>query len=373
MDKKEIKHVINWFLNSGIQNLNSIRDSKGSDMTGSFNAWFDPKENTHSYVYTEVSGYALTAFLYLYKETNNKVFLNRAKLIGNWLLAAQHRIGAFPTAFYLASSSVKKNDAFYTFDAGMVLNGLANLYRTTKEQRYLLSVKKVAEWIIKYQSEDGSVSAMVSREDGTVKDNLSTWSSQSGAYHAKLAIGLLNLYDLEHDRKYLKTVQKLCDYSLTFQQSNGQFLTYGELMGTNMHSHVYAAEGLFVAGAYLDELKYSQAAKKAIEWAISLVKNGTVPRHKHDGKLNYNERIDATAQVLRLSKLFRLDVDNREMENNILKYQYFGKNKSQWGGFMFGKLSSKKLVEHINCWVSFFAFQALNIDNTDDFNYFYLI
>lgn len=362
MLNQRINLIINWLLHSGIQNPE-----------GSFNAWFDLEKNAHSYIYTEISGYALTLLLYLYKEMGDNIYFQRAQKVGDWLLKIQHHSGAFPTAFYLFDDSPKKSNGFHSFDAGMVFNGLANLFRHTKQEKYLISAKKAADWVLDYQKKDGSIAAIVDEDSSKVKDNEETWSSQPGSYHAKLAIGYLNLHDLTKEKKYLGAVRKLCDYALFFQQPDGQFFTYGKIKGTNFHPHAYTAEGLFVAGTYLDEVKYKKAAQEATQWAISCSKEGIIPRHKHNNVFNYNERVDVLAQIYRLAILLGMKSDSdEEILNRILEYQYFGKNKSQRGGFLFGKLSSGEKVPHINCWVSMFVLQALKLQQDQLLEPFYL-
>lgn len=373
LDQK-INSVINWLLYSGIQNPEGAYDINGVNVSGGFNAWFDLEKNDYSYVYTEISGYALTLLLYLYKETDDNIYFQRAQKVGDWLLKIQHHTGAFPTAFYLSDNFLRKPDGFYSFDTGMVFNGLTNLYRHINQEKYLISAKKAADWVLDYQKKDGSIAAIVDEDRGKVKDREETWSSQSGSYHAKLAMGYLNLYDLTKKKNYLEAACKLCDYALSFQQSDGQFFTYGKIKGTNFHPHAYTAEGLFVAGAYLDEIKYKKSARKATQWAISCNKEGIIPRHKHNNTFNYNERIDVLAQIYRLTVLLGIKNDsNEKILNRILDYQYFGENKSQHGGFLFGKSNSGERTPHINCWVSMFALQALKLHQGQIPGPFYLV
>jgi rhamnogalacturonyl hydrolase YesR len=244
----------------------------------------------------------------------------------------------------------------------MIFNGLANLSKATGDTRYLESAKKAADFCIQYQTEEGLIAAQISGESLMPVDTTKTWSTQTGAFHAKLAIGLLNIYDQTQDSTYKKSAELLCEYALGFQQADGQFYTYGTLKSTNLHPHAYAAEGLYVAGQYLNNDRYTRAASLATEWAMTNVKNGLVPRHKHGSIFNYNERVDILSQVYRLAILFPgvTEIESRQLlANHILKYQYFGENKEQHGGFIFGKLSDGSVAEHINCWVTQFALQAL--------------
>ena len=109
---------------------------------------------------------------------------------------------------------------------------------------------------------------------------------------------------------------------------------------------------------------YLAAAQKAIEWALLYTKDGIVPRHKHEEAFNYNERVDILSQISRLAIL--LDISDKKINDILLvikKYQYFGLNKSQVGGFLFGKMSDGLEVQHVNSWVSMFALQTLILED----------
>lgn len=365
MQKKEIEAAIDWFLNSGVQNSINTLDSEGNDLTGSFNAWYDLEKNQFAYVYLEITGYALTTFLYLYKVTNDNIFLERAIIIGDWLLKKQNINGAFLTAYYHSNKiGPSKPEEYHSFDIGMIANGLANLYRNIKDEKYLMAARKAADWLISFQDNNGSIAAQIGKFDGLVKDNNRTWSTQAGPYHVKLAIGFLNIYDLTNEEKYKQAAEKLCDYALTKQKKDGQFLTYGDLNGTNLHPHAYSAEGLYVAGVFLDNKNYLLAAEKATEWALLYTREGIVPRHKHEEIFNYNERVDILSQISRLAIL--LDISDKKIADVLLvikKYQYFGKNKTQTGGFLFGKMSDGVEAQHVNSWVSMFALQTLILED----------
>jgi hypothetical protein len=160
--------------------------------------------------------------------------------------------------------------------------------------------------------------------------------------------------------KYKKVAIGLCEYALTRQQRDGQFLTYGEQSGTNLHPHSYSAEGLFVAGRYLDNRTFLESAKKAASWSIENTKDGIAPRLKHDDIFNYNERVDTLAQVYRLCRIFSLN-DKRidEVLHKIISYQSNAANAREYGGFKFGKSSSGEDLPHVNAWVTMFAIQAI--------------
>lgn len=354
-----IKKAIAWLLNSGIQNAPGSLDTRGVDISGSFNAWFNPNARTHTYAYTEISGYALTSLAHLHDEFKDTEFLRRAEYAAEWLLSIQTPDGAFPTAFYKVHDAPQKPNEYHTFDVGMVLNGLLNLYRATKEKKYLDAAKRAGDWLASLVRSTGSLPATVG-DEGDVKDHAGTWSTQSGPYHTKNVIGLLNLYDITKDEAYKKAAVSLSEYALTRQTPEGQFLTYGELWGTNLHPHLYTAEGLYVAGEYLEDKRYTEAARRAATWALDNMKDGIVPRHKQNESLNYNERADVLAQAYRMGRLVSPDHPQlNALLEKLTEYQSLGDDSRQYGGFLFGKSSAGDALPHVNAWVTMFMLQAL--------------
>lgn len=134
-----------WLLNSGIQN-----SKKNSSLFGSINAWYDPSKKKYSFVYSEINGYFLTLMVYLYKVTNNKIYIDRALRSAKWLIKnGQNKNGGFKCLFVIDKKSphIYKKDLIYSFDNGVILNGLCSLYKVTKKGFLLKSADKCANWL----------------------------------------------------------------------------------------------------------------------------------------------------------------------------------------------------------------------------------
>ena len=155
-------------------------------------------------------------------------------------------------------------------------------------------------------------------------------------------------------------------------------MTYGDLDGTNLHPHCYAAEGLLVAGLYLKNNIFLDAAQKATQWMAENIKDGLIPRHKLGEVYNYNERADILSQGYRLLMFFPStgNVENREaLLKKIVSYQHpENYPREVAGGFRFGKLSNGNAADHTNAWVTMFALQAMILHKNKPLkNIFHLI
>ena len=128
-----LNNSINWLTKSGIQNIQNRKNI----LSGSVNAWYDPVKKKYSFVYSEINGYFMTMMVFLYKRTGEKKFLDKGLKAAKWLISnAQEKNGGFRCLFLIDknSSHAHKKDQIYSFDNGVIINGLVNLYKETKKK-----------------------------------------------------------------------------------------------------------------------------------------------------------------------------------------------------------------------------------------------
>lgn len=366
-----LKYSINWLEKSGIQNS----QNKKSQLSGSVNAWYDPKKKKYSFVYSEINGYFMTMMVFLYKRTGEKKYLNKGLEAAKWLISnAQEKDGGFRCLFLIDknSSHAHKKDQIYSFDNGVIINGLVSLYKETKKSYLIKSAEKCGNWIINFCIDDNNlVKPVYEIEQNKFFESDKEWSTTSGSYHTKISIGLANLYSIVKKKKYLEASKKICNSSLKFQKSNGRFLSFPFKGGTNAHPHCYSAEGLWVLGAYLKNKKYLNSSEKATKWIMSKQNSvGKIPRLFLINSSIYHERIDAIAQTIRLIFISTFNKDKKKLmvsEHKVqkllkimLKYQNLNtSNPKIKGSFSWGKKSDGAILRHSNSWVTFFAIQSL--------------
>ena len=366
-----LKHSINWLEKSGIQNS----QNKKNQLSGSVNAWYDPKKKKYSFVYSEINGYFMTMMVFLYKRTGEKKYLDRGLEAAKWLISnAQEKNGGFRCLFLIDknSSHAHKKDQIYSFDNGVIINGLVSLYKETKKSFLIKSAEKCGNWIINYCIDNNSlVKPVYEIEQNKFFESDKEWSTTSGSYHTKISIGLANLYSIVKKKKYLDASKKICNSSIKFQKKSGRFLSFPFKGGTNAHPHCYSAEGLWVLGAYLNNKKYLNSSERATKWIMSKQNSsGKIPRLFLINTSIYYERIDAIAQTIRLIFLSTLNKDKKKLlvsEDKLkkllkimLEYQNLKTNNPKIkGSFSWGKKSDGVILKHSNSWVTFFAIQAL--------------
>ncbi|MFX0138830.1 MAG: glycoside hydrolase family 88 protein, partial [Candidatus Hodarchaeota archaeon] len=275
-----IRELKNWLLYSGIQ-------STDDDFTkGSFRIYYNTETDSYAFAYSELTGYAITSFLYINEFDPDPLLIERAKLAANYIinLAEKNIYGAIEDRFFYESKTMRP--WLFSFDNGICLNGIVNLYKYTNEKKYLEIAQKIANWLINdMQKPDGSFHAAYDYKEGKLIEDLSAWSLHSEPHHAKIAIGLLNLYEITRDNLLKEKAFKICQWALKKQKNDGRFVTFQLKEDTQTHAHLYTAEALLYAGLKYKNERFIKSSQKATDWIISLqFPNGAFPRQFIDGK-----------------------------------------------------------------------------------------
>lgn len=316
-----IESAKKWLLVSGIQNVSQDHNT----ISGSFNSWYDTENKNYGFLYPEITGYAITTFLYLnHLEGGNISLVRRAELAAEWIInQAIHERGGVDARYYYdpVTNSIHGNGMIYTFDNGIVLCGITNLYKQIKRQEYFKAIEKIRIILDNMQKPDRSFYAIYDSKTGELVDSPEKWSTQSGSYHAKLAIGFLNLYSITEDVVYKNIAQKICENTLKNQQKDGRFVTYKRENNTHMHPYCYSAEGFLFAGLHLNENKFIKSATNATKWLLdNQLDNGGIPCLYISDEFIPYERSDVLAQTLRLAVILSsIHVLGDEYESNIIK------------------------------------------------------
>jgi hypothetical protein len=357
-----------WLLNSGIQKI-----SKNKKINGGFNSWYDLKSKTYPFIYSEITGYGITTLLNMSQEMKKNLLIKRAKIAADWLIKnAQHESGGFKVR-YIKNKRGKYTfeNLLYAFDTGIIAFALANLFKITNDEAYLESAERAASFLMKSQKEDGLFYAFYNLKTKQFLDITDKWSTQSGSFHAKVAMGLINLWKITGNESYRKSAKIACHAALKFQDIGGRFITYRDSKETHLHPHFYSAEGLLYAGLKLNEKAFIESAVKACKWALdNQLDSGGIPFLYTGDKFIEYERTDILAQALRLGtvlySLGKLEEAYmpalKRLKERLCTFQLLNKaDKGQTGGFLFGFDFDGKRIDHVNSWCTMFAYQALDM------------
>jgi len=358
---KVISLGLDWVVNSGI--INKENDVKKK---GGVYAWYEPDEKKFSYLYSEITGYMITFLVYFFHKTGDKKYLKLAEDCARWLTKISYfkpTQGVF-CRYYPESGTFRRQ--ICTFDNGIVLNGLVNLYKVSK----ILSLREIIENLDKkiksnFKTEKFCLHRYLPDEK-RFEEEASPWSHQGGSFLLKSAMGILNQ---GLDKDGIGLVKNICEKVIRMQEEDGRFITDKFKNNTYLHPHCYALEGLTVAGVALKRKDFLEAARKGVEWIIKeQLPSGGFPNQFSNNKFSSSESIDIDSQVMRLwtihdsLNLISLDAaDYAKGIKNIMSFQNSSKEKIISGGFRYGTDIEGKQLNHINTWGSLFALQALDM------------
>ncbi len=357
--KDRISYIEKWLLHSGIQ-----------AKEGGFYAWEDTENGSYSFLYPEITGYAIILLCFLYTITKDDIYISRAKSAARWIInEAAHPASSILTRKYIMDAvehySFERGN-IYAFDCGMVAFGLLKLYRITDQIEYLNTAKGIIDFLINNMlKENGLIYPIYDSKNNKVLENNKRWSRQSGSFHCKLSFCLCELADIEKNDYYKNLAANLISSSVKHFYKGRRFITNISDESSHFHPYCYTIEGIIYYSYKLGDNKYRKAAEDAFDWILKFQEsNGGIPTGVfEDGRRKIaHQRSDIQAQVLRLHHLLKnvnyaVNFDKDKLLSRLLQFQNL--DQGYKGGFFFGTDEDGTYKKHSNFWCSIFALQAL--------------
>jgi len=357
------------------------------EWTGGF--WHSYKLDTHShpFIYHEITGYAVSLLINLYKQDNSAKMLELAILASNFLVSFQAKTdnknveGAFPFGIYPGRNNPIE-ERYYSFDTAMCASGLIDSYIACGLQQYLFSAISAADWLIQVmQNTDGSFRSCVDAMRGEFFQ-LRTFAGDGGCFHAKNAIALLKIAQITGKDAYRESARKVCDWVILLQDKDGAIWANKLKNLVFTHAHCYAVEGLLYAGYNLGESKYYKAALRAAQWLCRIQnRDGSFYRHYKIKKVGREKldllfpmkTIDATAQAIRIFIVIALiEKDNEFLEaakrsiNFLVGMQCYSSDTNADKGFYYqlrDSLGQRRFAPSLMTWCTQFAISSISMFN----------
>jgi hypothetical protein len=377
-----------WLLYSGIQ------ITEGQDK-GAVYGWKNLSTGSSSlssysypFIYSEITGYAVTFFSWVYSELKTEESLEAAKLSADWIIR-NVLLSSSATSSLLVAGRIKEDNfkdkgnlsnQIYAFDNGMIIIGLLNLYKLTKDSTVLSTAENMTKSLIRYFFDDPSSSkvitaALLDTNFKTVSYGKGKWSTVPGPYHSKLALALLPLYHITNNNLYRETTESLCNFTISLQKPDGRFITNpGSKDLTFLHPHLYACEGLIYVGITLRNTEYFVSGLKGLAWAVKQIKpNGGLPRSTQEQDI---EQSDCMAQLLRLLIMCNSDLLSELLNKNDaaalvvdtaieLLYKrlldFYVSEEPDRVGHSRGAMKYQINIESLCTWCTMFSSQALRL------------
>ena len=350
----------NWLLNSGI----FVSDSSDPNF-GGVHSFYDEKNKEFAFLYPEITGYYASMMRFLYEHEKNEKYVNFAKASCNWLINLYEKYGGIIQG--VSPQGIPKKYV-YSFDTAICSKGLLDCYLISKDNKFLKYAQKLNNWILSDTIEnDGIVKPVKNLETDKFEIDKKVWYKKSGCLHIKLVIPLLQLYKITNDENSLNAAKKIANSIIYFQQFDGSILLHKNSKVINLHTLLYALEGLIHAYNVTKDKNYLNSCKKAVNWCEKQIQS--------DGSIDlwFNSRYHSKssypiAQLIRI-KILLAKLEQKNLDQTISKLQSFllslqaqNTDKSINGGFYeeFGKsIFGWKKTLKVNSWASMFSMQAL--------------
>ncbi|MBI3447361.1 MAG: terpene cyclase/mutase family protein [Acidobacteria bacterium] len=255
--RQAIDRAIAWHSTAPIRVVDPQSPSRGA-----FRHGYDAGHRRPLGVYTEITGYGVSLFVFLNRAREDRRFLDVAEEAGDFLLRIQGGDGSFPDSEDPANFALPRRH--FSFDTAACVVGLARLARSTGHRRHAEAAARAGPWLLRMQRPDGSFCAMTDNERRL--EDPGGFFGDGSCIHAKNAIALLQLHALTGEDRYREAASRCCDHTISLQDGDGAFFCTARRDEVFTHAHAYACEGLIYAGRALGESLYVAAAERGARW-----------------------------------------------------------------------------------------------------------
>jgi hypothetical protein len=327
-----------WFLRSGIQEPN-----------GGVARYYREDLERNQTVSTEITGYAVSAFVWLHSLTEDQRYLDRAAAAARFLTRM-----AWDAASRTMPFETNPPAFTYFFDCGITVRGLLSAWRATGEQEFLdVAAALGKSMVLDFASNDGGFHPILSLPDKRpVERDARRWSRSPGCYQLKSAMAWWDLWEATGDAQFREPYEHVLGDSLG---TCGAFLPGDPdrlKVMDRLHAFLYFLEGLLPRP---NEARCARAIADGIRGAA---------HHLREIGPEF-ERSDVYAQLLRMrcyadwAGVVPLDTAAAQFEaEKLAEFQ------RPDGGYYFGRKGNTRLP-YVNPVSTAFAGQALAFFKTE--------
>jgi hypothetical protein len=267
-------------------------------------------------VSTEITGYACSAFAFLYRRTGEPAFLDRAVRAAQFLTrqAWNAELRTFP--FELAPGSPS-----YFFDCGIIVRGLLAVWRITRDQEPLDAAFACGRSMARDFLSPEAIHPVVSLPDRAPLPHEPRWSREPGCFALKAAMAWNDLAEITGDPRFAAWWERAIDLAIDNDPSFLPGSDERERVMDRLHAYSYYLEALLATGR-------AEPLSAGIARAAGLLR-AIAPQFV---------RSDVCAQLLRVRlvaaamELVELDAEAAQEEAGAIPgFQYPD------GGFTFGR------------------------------------
>jgi hypothetical protein len=329
-----------WFLHSGIQSPN-----------GGVARYYRSDLQSNAPISTEITGYTVSALLFLYSSLEDPKYLEAALRSARFLTrtAWDPSVGAFPFEYFTDQS--RSCAQSYFFDTGITIRGLLAAWRLTQEVELRDTCIAAGRGLLAdFYTPDGIHPILVLPHKQPFACE-SRWSASPGCYQLKAALAWYELFEVTGEMFFLRAYESVVERTVA---SERDFLP-GEAdphrVMDRLHAYAYFLEGLLPLLHQPDCISvFSDGLNRAASYLRDIA--------------GVFDRSDVYAQLLRLrlyGSLAGIPLDLTaagQYAQQVMAFQIASDDPRTSGGFLFGRKCGR-LLPFVNPASSAFCAQAL--------------
>jgi hypothetical protein len=330
-----------WFLQSGIQ-----------ESSGGVARYYRSDLGKNARVSTEITGYAVSALIYLHQRTGGEEYLEAALRAARFLtrVAWNARLGTFP--FEYSVNGDRSPGRAYFFDCGIIVRGLLAAWRASKDTQFRdTAIAAGRAMLADFRGRD-AIHPILSLPDKCPLDYETRWSASPGCYQLKSALGWYELFETTGEMDFLRAYDSVVKAALASEHDFLPGETNREKVMDRLHAYAYFLEGLLPV---LDRPDCAHAFAAGVDRAAAYLR-AIAPEFA---------RSDVYAQVLR-ARLYGesmgvLPLDRAAAAHEAelaAGFRLESEDVRIGGGFGFGR-KSEELLPFVNPVSTAFCLQAL--------------
>jgi hypothetical protein len=330
-----------WFLDSGIQ-----------DASGGVARYYRFDTGKNARVSTEITGYSISALLYLFHHTGREEYVEAGLRAARFLTrtAWDSRIGTFP--FEHGVNGDRPTALAYFFDLGIIVRGLLAAWRVSKDEEFRDAAIAAGHSMAADFCDADSIHPILALPDKRPIPYESRWSAMPGCYQLKSAMAWYELFETTGEMEFRRTYEAAVDAALRTEHDFLPGAASREKVMDRLHAYLYFLEGLLPV---LDRTECAQAYRTGLDRAAAYL-HEIAPLFA---------RSDVYAQLLRArlfgESLAAIPLDRQaaalEAEQSAA-FQLDSPDAHLAGGFLFGRKAGDALP-FVNPVSTAFCVQAL--------------
>ncbi len=300
-------------------------------------------------VSTEITGYQLSALVYLHKVTGDAAYLDRAIETGRFLtrIAWDSAARTFPFEYPETPKPA------YFFDCGIVNRGLLSLWRTTRDREFLDAAIMCGTSMMADFDAGEDFHPILQLPGKQPLEREARWSRSFGCYQLKSALSWNDLAEIGGDATFRNAYERVLANAMASHRDFLPSHADEDPVMDRLHAYCYFLEGLLPCAR---KIPYFDAFAEGIQ-RVSHFLHKIAPSFA---------RSDVYAQLLRLRLFEIVPLDLQMAEYEAEKLSEFQaedpalRDPRIAGGFYFGR-KGPTMMPYVNPVSTAFGLQALNM------------